>query len=557
MGPAARAAVPSLLKALRDDEGIYAEPWSVSDGHPVRAAVARALGEIGGPDAVRGLSEIVRADALVVEAGGDRGRFDVVRAALRVLGAIGPEARAAVPDLVRLIDADNRHLPPDGGILDGAIRALDHIVEPRAEGADALVPVLTHFLVTHRPSPHQTGDQATRYETALRIVRRRSAEEIPGPADERWPGVIVDARLDPEDRALVRRAGDHLAAGRWAEAEGVATRGIARGIRSDGVYRVRAHARAEQGRWAEAADDFAALARWPDRGWPPRSRMELGYLSEAHRMAGRSPVAYRYLCSDLAAFADDGIGYGSVGAPEALARYYPDEYPARIPDPGGLLRFLVWLPPEETEFADVMIVAQRGKQAFPGRVTGGRALVEFLRGEPAGFSWITGPALRGAAYYRLGLFDRAAAALEESERRESPRAWDQLFRAMTYHHLGRGVEARRRIDLATRWIRDAEAPAACDDQPRWRGWSERLEVTALEREARGLIGGLAPPDIGDDRGVEHRPALVDVQSRPAEQPALSADHPAGPLLDLHRGGDRVRLVLQIRACPLGDAGHPL
>jgi HEAT repeat protein len=146
VGPAAKAAVPALLAALRER------------GEPIRSLAAQALGRIGAKarEAVPALLELLRdkndslrfdaaealsrigpgADAVPVLAKRLRDRyFAVGRTAAAALGKIGPAAKDAVPDLTKALkdrqlrgwaaDALGRIGPAAGAAVPTLLRLLE------------------------------------------------------------------------------------------------------------------------------------------------------------------------------------------------------------------------------------------------------------------------------------------------------------------------------------------------------------------------------------------------------------------------------------------------
>jgi hypothetical protein len=93
----------------------------------------------------------------------------------------------------------------------------------------------------------------------------------------------------------------------------------------------------------------------------------------------------------------------------------------------------------------------------------------------------------GAVLYRAGRFKEAATKLKEVTRVSSTRAWDRIFLAMALYRSGQADEASEELRQAVHWISLADRPIASQDQPRWLGWFERVEVRALLDEARQLL----------------------------------------------------------------------
>jgi tetratricopeptide (TPR) repeat protein len=82
--------------------------------------------------------------------------------------------------------------------------------------------------------------------------------------------------------------------------------------------------------------------------------------------------------------------------------------------------------------------------------------------------------LLGAVFCRVGKYDAAIGLLNQGQ----SRAWDHLFLAMTYHHLGHTDKARQYLERAASQIKSARYP-----------WPEIMESEHLYREAAALING--------------------------------------------------------------------
>jgi serine/threonine protein kinase/Tfp pilus assembly protein PilF len=109
--------------------------------------------------------------------------------------------------------------------------------------------------------------------------------------------------------------------------------------------------------------------------------------------------------------------------------------------------------------------------------------------------------LLGAALYRKGELEAAAARLEASIRRgpqEFGAHWRKLELAMAYHRLRRGAEARRLFQEVTGWMEKyaPEQPAeGAIFKPRlyFFSWAHRLDLHLLHREAEEVL----KQDVGD------------------------------------------------------------
>lgn len=96
----------------------------------------------------------------------------------------------------------------------------------------------------------------------------------------------------------------------------------------------------------------------------------------------------------------------------------------------------------------------------------------------------------GAALFRAGKYDEAAACFEKAARVYRPRAWDWSFRAMIQQRLGHTEEARRCLANAKRWAEEANRQVEDDlrgTQPGWSNWDEPIIAGILLREAEELL----------------------------------------------------------------------
>jgi hypothetical protein len=104
--------------------------------------------------------------------------------------------------------------------------------------------------------------------------------------------------------------------------------------------------------------------------------------------------------------------------------------------------------------------------------------------------WHWGDWACGAALYRTGRYEAAACWFEAAAQSYRPRAWDWSFRAMAHTRLGQLAEARRCLNEAQRWIREAntaEFSDLSDTRPAWGSWHEKVVYPMLVREADALI----------------------------------------------------------------------
>jgi WD40 repeat protein/serine/threonine protein kinase len=240
-----------------------------------------------------------------------------------------------------------------------------------------------------------------------------------------------------------------------------AGQGIAAGARDLKWYIYRAWAHAELGRWDDACADYAQTVRLsPDASW----------------------VWYRYVIAHLGAA--DHAGYHAACA--RMLQHFQGNLDA------GLDCLYACLPDPKAAGNPVRLVAL------------GEAAV---KAEAGADRRSQGVALRayGAALYRAGRYAEAVKALEEAGKSFSPRVWDWLFLAMARQHLGDHAKAREAFDKAVK-----EIAAAGDNQARdsrWYNWLERVEVLALHREAKTLLGrgSEGARSKGPDRGRNRLP----------------------------------------------------
>jgi hypothetical protein len=95
----------------------------------------------------------------------------------------------------------------------------------------------------------------------------------------------------------------------------------------------------------------------------------------------------------------------------------------------------------------------------------------------------------GAVLFRAGRLEDALKRFERMPQSSQPRARDLLFLAMIHCTLGHGSEARRFLEQADHWIREADrAPSGIEGTtPRWSDLSERPCTLLLRREADVVI----------------------------------------------------------------------
>jgi tetratricopeptide (TPR) repeat protein len=270
---------------------------------------------------------------------------------------------------------------------------------------------------------------------------------------EGWVAIWDSQFLEPTGRAQAaaeRALGWHwnqvLGANRdqaWFAVKFHADRGIAAGARDLNWYIYRAWAHAELGHWGEACADYAqSVRRSPDASW----------------------LWYRYVIAHLGAA--DQAGYHAACA--RMLQQFQGNLDA------GLDCLYACLPDPKAAGNPVRLVAL-GETAVKAEARADRRS--------------QGVALRayGAALYRAGRYGEAVKALEEAGKSFPRRAWDWLFLAMARQHLGDHARAREAFAKAVK-----EIAAAGDNRAKesgWYNWLERVEVLALHREAKTLLGG--------------------------------------------------------------------
>jgi HEAT repeat protein len=195
MGPDARPAVPALLKALRDGPNDY----DTGDG-PIgtRSRIAWALGEIGDPAAIPGLTKALENAEPCDRGYGaiDTSHLVAARGAIaKALGAFGHRARSSAPALMKMLrdGKGGGHGDPEY-----AAWALGRI------GATESIPLLIELLV-------RRDKTATFSAKALGML---------GPAAQGAVGPLSQIVLD-SDRDLVTRWRAATALGKIADVKAI------------------------------------------------------------------------------------------------------------------------------------------------------------------------------------------------------------------------------------------------------------------------------------------------------------------------------------------------
>jgi tetratricopeptide (TPR) repeat protein len=209
------------------------------------------------------------------------------------------------------------------------------------------------------------------------------------------------------------------------------------------AFMLRGSALAELEQWQQATADFAeATRRRPDDA-------KLWYDHAAAHLGAGNMEAYREVRAGM------------------LRRFGKTTYPGIA---SLLLYISIVLPADASESAQLM---QWGNLASrPGN--------EGLLG--LGYERV-----HGAALYRAGKYGEAIEILDRAARLFPRRAWDWLFLAMAYHHLGKPALAQEHLKNGLKWIEQAHQQKARGDRNAWLRWPEQVEVEQLRREAESLI----------------------------------------------------------------------
>jgi tetratricopeptide (TPR) repeat protein/tRNA A-37 threonylcarbamoyl transferase component Bud32 len=110
--------------------------------------------------------------------------------------------------------------------------------------------------------------------------------------------------------------------------------------------------------------------------------------------------------------------------------------------------------------------------------------------EKAAAVWKGNRRLLGAVCYRAGRYDEALQAFDDAASIAPRRGWDWFFLAMAHHgaeHLG---EAQRCLAEGIKWYDDVSRRDPDATKGEW-GWTERIEIQQLRKEAENLIGKTA------------------------------------------------------------------
>jgi serine/threonine protein kinase/tetratricopeptide (TPR) repeat protein len=209
------------------------------------------------------------------------------------------------------------------------------------------------------------------------------------------------------------------------------------------VWRRLGHAYAAEGRWSEAAGEFAkVIAASPD---DPQLWHHVGLL----RLYSGDTDGYRKLCADM------------------LRRFGQAE------DQNALHFLVLTCVLGENGVADLQPVVRAAEKLAPE----GRK------------KWLLGMAL-----CRAGRLEEALQKLNEAEKLAGLRQWNWLFLSISHGRLGQTEEARR-------WL--AKADDSWPKLAKVLHWTERLQWEVLRREAQALFN-LKPPPKEVEKGSPQR-----------------------------------------------------
>jgi len=178
IGKESEEALPELMEALRFDDPAVA------------LAVGAALLKIG-PDAVRPLIKAL-----------DDPNFVIRQRAAEILGAFGPEAKRAAPDLVELLRDNQTETAAEGALLKIGAPSVPALTDALRKSDPAtrqtLIRLLAHFGPAASPALIQTlrKDDSSTVRVyaagALAAIRPVAADAVPA---------LIDAMRDPDDNA--------------------------------------------------------------------------------------------------------------------------------------------------------------------------------------------------------------------------------------------------------------------------------------------------------------------------------------------------------------------
>jgi superkiller protein 3 len=247
--------------------------------------------------------------------------------------------------------------------------------------------------------------------------------------------------------------------GELDDALAVFSEAIRRQLPGAGLWRERANCFARQGKWRQAAADYAqASQRSPNDP-------ALWYDQAVARLAAQDRDGYRRVCAGM------------------LERF------ANAKTPSASL----W----------VVHTCILGPEAVPDYRQVLRLGEQFKAKYRTNWYWLTRV---GGAYYRAGRFEEAIQTSEAAcqVHGSAGNAYDWLFLALAHHRLGRAAEARRWLDKAGPWIERASRGKIADSRtPTPLAWNDRVALEALRREVEALLG--AGPAPQTKQGSEQKP----------------------------------------------------
>jgi tetratricopeptide (TPR) repeat protein len=310
---------------------------------------------------------------------------------------------------------------------------------------------------------------------AVRAVawHRRGAEECE--RRQLWVGAVqhLDRLLASGESAnlYARRGRAHVALRHWQPAKDDYTKALAADAERWDLWAGRAAAEAGLGHWEQAAADYSKAIEgkadraelWAGRGcaeaesgdWKKAAAdlgkavhlgdtdVSIGRQHALALLAGGDEANYRRACGRLVqrfARSEDEAIARIVASTCALAE-------GSLPDLKSLLER-----------------AERAVKANPKSANDRRCLAALL--------------------YRCGQFDAALKHLEDATRSagQDGEARDWLLMAMAVQRLGRGDDAKKRLDKAEQINREKKKEPADS-------WDERLAYQLLHREAETLVNG--------------------------------------------------------------------
>ncbi len=251
-----------------------------------------------------------------------------------------------------------------------------------------------------------------------------------------------------EQKWTEQEIGDLRRQGRWADVMAKLDRRID-AAPDDTMARVlRANARAEQGQWAKAIDEFEAAIKL-DQGFNPEA---LYFIALAHLASGQDEE-YRHTCA-------------------RMLLKVPIEFDAAPSVVGAC-----WVAPEAVN--DLTVVAATAAMLHSARVATNARL---KKGRPLAETQSD----LGRTLYRVGKFDEAVQQLEEAVKMQArgdfSTFFDLAFLAMAQARSGHPEEANRQLAEAKKVLEKVAAPDAMPAP-----WHVRVAVDRVRNEAETLV----------------------------------------------------------------------